>query len=168
MKHFRSAVSLAIAGAVLGVFLSAAGTAAAAEPSFTYRMPEGWKVETPKGLVATATSPDNTVHIKIYELANKNNLTALQLAENQVKKGKHVRVINPPTDMSKMKDRFGADSVAKMQLVTRRPDGAEVSYRAFAFVKKGVFVVIEAYATKEATEDVFNQANAVIENFRFK
>jgi len=164
----RTAVSLTMAGAVLGILLWAAGTAAAAEPSFTYKMPERWKVETPKGLVATATSPDNTVHIKIYELANKNNLTALQLAENQLKKGRHVKVINPPTDMSKMKDRFGADSVAKMQLVTKRPDGVEVSYRAFAFVKKGTFVVIEAYATKEATESVFNQANTVIENFRFK
>ncbi|MBP7735550.1 MAG: hypothetical protein KA369_06205 [Spirochaetes bacterium] len=151
-----------------GILMAAIGLTYAAEPSFTYTMPEGWKVESPKGTVATATSLDNNVHIKIYEFANKDKQNALQLCEKQLARGKHVKVLNPPTDMSKMKDRFGADSVAKMQLVMKRPDGAEVSYRAFVFVKGGTFVVIEAYATKEATKEVFDQANAVIENFKFK
>lgn len=150
------------------IFMAFIGLAYAAEPSFNYTMPDGWKVESPGGTVATATSPDNNVHIKIFEFANKNNQNALQLCEKQLAKGKHVKILNPPTDMSIMKGRFGADSVAKMQLVVKRPDGAEVSYRAFVFVKGNTFVVMEAYASKKATKEVFDQANKVIENFKFK
>ena len=168
MKRIGTNVSLIMAAAMMGLILSAFGSRAAAEPSFTYAMPEGWKVETTKGAVATSTSPDNSVHIIIYEFPNKNNLDALTIAQNQLKKIKYVSIINPPTDMSKMKDRFGADSVAKMQLARERADGAQLSYRAFVFVKKNTFVVIEALATKEAPEAVFNQANSVINSFKFK
>jgi hypothetical protein len=168
MKRIRTGMLLTIVAIAMEFFLSAVGSTVAAEPSFTYAMPEGWKVESASGTVATATSPDNSVHVIIYEFANKNNLTALQIAQNQMTKVKYVSVVNPPTDVSKMKDRFGADSVAKMQLVRERPDGVQVSYRAFVFVKKGTFVVIEALATKEAPEEMFNQANSVISNFKFK
>jgi hypothetical protein len=138
------------------------------EPSFNYAFPEGWTTETPKDAVAASTSPDNTVHIVIYEFARKNNLSALQIAQNQLKKIEYVKVLTPPTDMSTMKDRFGAESVAKLQLIRVRSDGAQISYRAFVFVKGTNFVVIEAMATNEASEEVFNQANKVIETFKFK
>ncbi len=168
MKSIGTMVSLLIVGAAMGLILPSIDSTAAAEPSFTYTMPEGWKTGSAPGAVATATSPDNTVLVMIMEFANKKNLDALQIAQNQLKKIKYISVINPPTDVSKMKDRFSADSVAKVQLARERDDGIQVSYRAFIFVKKGTFVVIEAYATKEASEKVFNQANSVIENFRFK
>ncbi len=168
MKNIRTDLSLILVAAALGFFLLTIGSPVLAEPSFTYAMPEGWKVESNKEAVVTATSPDNTVHVIIYEFANKNNLDALQIAQNQLKKIKYVSIVNPPADVSKMKDRFGADSVAKMQLVRERADGARISYRAFVFVKKGTFIVIEALATKEAPEEVFNQANSVINNFKFK
>jgi len=151
-----------------GIFMAAIGLANAAEPSFTYTMPDGWKVEKPAGTVAAAISPDNNVTVGIYEFPNKENMTALQLCEKQVAKRKNAKALNPPTDVSNMKNRFGADSVAKMHLIVKRPDGTEVSYRAFVFVKGGTFVVIEAYATKKATKEMFEQANAVIENFKFK
>jgi hypothetical protein len=138
------------------------------EPSFDYSLPDGWTTEKAKDAVAASTSPDNTVHIIIYEFARKNNLSALQIAQNQLKKIEYVKVLTPPTDMSTKKDRFGAESVAKLQLIRVRSDGAQISYRAFVFVKGTTFVVIEAMATNEASEEVFNQANKVIETFKFK
>jgi hypothetical protein len=168
MKRMLTSSRMIKSMTMVGVFLAAIGLIFAAEPSFNYTMPEGWKVETPAGTVAAAVSPDTNVKIVIYEFPNKENITALQICEKQVAKKKSARVVNPPRDMSDMKDRFGADSVARMQLVLKNPNGAEVSYRAYVFVKKGTFVVVEAYATKEATDEVFKQANVVIENFKFK
>ncbi len=135
--------------------------------SFSYDLPKGWKKTTAKGAVMAATAPDDTMQIIVWELPVKDARTAKEIAQNQLKKITYKKVVNPPTDMSRLKASFNADSVAKMALGRTRSDGADIFYRAFVFVKGGTFVVIESFATKEATKDTFKTSDETINTFRF-
>ncbi len=167
MKPNRTVVAC-VAFAVIAL---CAATALANAQSFTCTMPAGWKANTQKETAAmSATSPDGNVHVAVWKVTLSSPAPALKLAERQMRKLKPVKVLTPPTDMSRHAARFKADSVAKMHFTTlafNQPDKKPVSYRAFVFVKGKTFVAIEAMATLKATEADFKAADAVIEGFRF-
>lgn len=138
------------------------------ERPYVFNFPAGWQQVQEKGTVATAISQDKTVIIRVYERTVQ-NATALQLLNERMSKIVHVKVFNPPTDMSQLSLRFNANSVAKMHLgFLRQKDNKKCSHRAFVFVKQDRAVLVEALAEFEAPEAVFKQADTVIESFRFK
>ncbi|HNV48928.1 MAG TPA: hypothetical protein PKJ16_17935 [Spirochaetota bacterium] len=167
MKPYRTVVACA----AFALIAMCAATAIAQTTSFTCSMPAGWNTGTEKDTATmSATSPDGNVHVAVWKVTLSSQDSALNLARRQMQKLKPVKVLAPPTDMSRHAARFKADSVAKMHFTTlafNQPDKKPVSYRAFVFVKGKTFVAIEAMATIKATEADFKAADAVIEGFRF-
>lgn len=133
-----------------------------------YTLPEGWEQNDENAAVAAATSPDQSIRIIVRYSPHSSPMTAMQIIKKQMTRVKHDRVITPPTDMSRFKAQFNADSVAKMQLSGIAPNGGKFLYRAFVFVKGSNFAVIEALVNTQASEETFKQADETIKSFRFK
>ncbi len=138
-----------------------------AEAPITYQLPDGWVADSERAAVAAATSPDKTVRLIVRYFPLKGRMQAIQIIKGQKTKVKHDKVITPPTDMSRLKKKFNADSVAKMQLACTAANGGKFLYRAFVFVKGGNFVVIEAFVNTKADKKTFKQTDGTVESFRF-
>lgn len=168
-RHLRSRrgrILLSITLFVSGIM--AAAVLHAAEPGFHYKTPEGWTIEKEPAAVVVSTSPDQSIRIIIRSYPMNTPRTALMIIKDRMAKVKHDSVVTPPTDMSQAKDRFNADTLAKMQLAGTAPNGGKFLYRAFVFTKGNHLVAIEAIASTNASEATFKQADGCINSFRFK
>ncbi len=169
MGLIRWGVVVVAAAVLVPICLPGAhGRALADGAPIVYTLPAGWTQSDEQAAVAAATSPDQSIRIIVRYFPLPSPMTAMQVIQKQKTKVKHDRVVTPPTDMSQLKARFNADSVAKMQLSGVTTEGGKFLYRAFAFVKGRNLAVIEAIVNTKAGEAVFKQADGTVNSFRFK
>ena len=142
-----------------------AGCGEKMELSYKYEMPSGWTQNEESGYIASAWSPDQSAQVRIsgYTVTNQ---TALEYLETRTKTVKYEKLIEEPKDMSRLNDRFKADSVAKAHFGMKNAK-TRYSYRIFAFVKGSQLIVIEMMVAGD-TEKIFEEASNVAESFQFE